>query len=146
MNSSVENQTSGAWMTRAGWILTWLSAGFMIYDGVLKVFFPPNAFLHSEIARLGEARDRVVPFAILYLVCAVLYLIPRTVILGAILTTGYLGGAEAIQTRVSGSPAFVIVLPVLIGAVMWGGVWLRDERLRNLIPLTRSHRLRAGTE
>jgi hypothetical protein len=133
-------------MTRAGWIFTWLSAGFMIYDGVLKVFFPPNAFLHSEIARLGEARDRVVPFAILYLVCAVLYLIPRTVILGAILTTGYLGGAEAIQTRVSGSPAFVIVLPVLIGAVMWGGVWLRDERLRNLVPLTGSHRLRAGTE
>ncbi len=85
-------------MTRAGWILTGLSAAFMISDGVAKALFPPNAFLHSEIARLGEAKDRVVPFAILYLVCAVLYLIPRTVILGAILTTGYLGGAEAIQS------------------------------------------------
>ena len=122
-------------MTRAGWILTGLSAAFMIYDGVLKALFPPNAFLLGEIDRLGSLKDMVVPFAILYLVCTVLYLIPRTVILGAILTTGYLG-----------SPAFIILLPVLLGAMVWGGVWLRDERLRDLIPLTGSHRLRPGTE
>jgi hypothetical protein len=146
MKSPIGNQTSGAWMTRAGWILTGLSAAFCISDGVAKALFPPNAFLLSELQRLGESKGMVVPFAILYLVCTALYVIPRTVVLGAILLTGYLGGAEAIQTRVSGSPAFVIVLPVLIGAMVWGGVWLRDERLRNLIPLTGSHRLRAGTE
>ncbi len=146
MKSPMGTQTSAAWMTRVGWILTGLSAAFMIYDGVLKALFPLGPFLLGEIERLGEAKDMVVPFAILYLVCTVLYLIPKTVILGAILLTGYLGGAEAIQTRVSGSPAFIILLPVLLGAMVWGGVWLRDERLRNLIPLAGSHRLGAGTE
>jgi hypothetical protein len=55
--------------------------------------------------------------------CTALYLIPRTVILGAILLTACLDGAEAIQTRVSGTPAFLILLPVLLGAMVWGGVW-----------------------
>jgi hypothetical protein len=65
----------------------------------------------------------------------VLYLIPRTSILGAILMTGFLGGAEAMQIRVSGSGAFLIILPLFLGLLAWGGIWLRDERLRNLIPL-----------
>ena len=67
--------------------------------------------------------------------CGLVYVIPRTSILGAILVTGFLGGAEAIQTRVSGSGAFLIALPLLEGVIAWGGIWLRDERLRNLIPL-----------
>jgi DoxX-like family len=146
MKSPIGTPTSGVWMTRAGWILTGLSAAFMISDGVVKALFPPGAFLLAEIERLGESKEMVVPFAILYLLCSALYLIPRTVILGAILLTGYLGGAEAIQTRVSGSPAFIILLPVLLGAMVWGGVWLLDERLRNLIPLAGSRRLGAGTE
>ena len=95
MKSPMGTQTSAAWMTRVGWILTGLSAAFMIYDGVLKALFPLGPFLLGEIERLGEAKDMVVPFAILYLVCTVLYLIPKTVILGAILLTGYLGGAES---------------------------------------------------
>jgi hypothetical protein len=122
-------------MIRTGWILTGLSSAFMIADGVAKALFPPGALLLGEIQRLGESESMIVPFAVLYLACTALCLIPRTVILGAILLTGYLGGAEAIQTRVSGSPAFLILLPVLLGAMVWGGVWLRDERLRNLIPL-----------
>ena len=72
---------------------------------------------------------------ILQLTVGVLYLIPRTSILGAILMTGFLGGAEAIQIRVSGSGAFLTMLPLLLGLLAWGGIWLRDERLRNLIPL-----------
>lgn len=146
MKSPIGTQTSGAWMTWVGWILTGLSGAFMISDGLAKALFPPNAFLLSEVQRLGESRDMLTPFAVLYLVCAVLYLIPRTTILGAILVTGYLGGAEAIQTRVSGTPAFLILLPVLSGALVWGGIWFRDERLRNLIPLTGARQSRAGTE
>ena len=72
---------------------------------------------------------------ILQLTVGVLYLIARTAILGAILVTGFLGGAEAIQTRVSGSGGFLIMLPLLLGLLAWGGIWLRDERLRSLIPL-----------
>ena len=144
MKSALETQTSGAWVNRAGWTLTGLSAAFLISDGVAKAVLTPDGFLLSEIQRLGESKDMVVPFAILYLVRTSLYLVP--VILGAILLTGHLGGAEAIQTRVSGSPAFILALPVLVGAMVRGGVWLRDERLRNLIPPTRSHRSGAGTE
>jgi hypothetical protein len=59
----------------------------------------------------------------------------ETTIPGAILLTGFLGCAEAIQTRVSRSGAFLIMLPLLLGLVAWGGIWLRDDRLRNLIPL-----------
>jgi len=64
-----------------------------------------------------------------------LYLIPRTSILGAILMTGFLGGAEAIQVRVNGSGAFLLMLPLVLGVLAWAGIWLRDERLRSLIPL-----------
>jgi hypothetical protein len=49
--------------------------------------------------------------------------------------TGFLGGAEAIQIRVNGSGAFLLTLPLLLGVLAWGGIWLRDERLRNLLPL-----------
>jgi len=122
-------------MIRTGWAISGLTAVNLIADGLAKALFPPNAFLLGEISRLGERGSTIVPFAILYLACTVVYLIPRTTILGAILLTGYLGGAEAIQSRVSGSGPFLLSLPVILGVLVWAGVWLRDERLRNLIPL-----------
>jgi ABC-type uncharacterized transport system permease subunit len=63
-----------------------------------------------------------------------LYLLPRTAILGAVLLTGYLGGAVATQVRV-GAGLFNIVFPVLLGALLWGGLWLRDRHLQELLPL-----------
>ena len=126
-------QTSRPWMTRTGWVLTGLTAANIILDSFGK-FFPP-ALLLEEIHRLGEQEIPLVPLRILQLTVGVLYLIPRTSILGAILMTGFLGGAEAIQIRVSGSGAFLTMLPLLLGLLAWGGIWLRDERLRNLIPL-----------
>jgi hypothetical protein len=71
---------------------------------------------------------------IVLLACTVLYLIPRTAILGVILLTGYLGGAVATHVRV-GEGLFPVLFPVVFGALLWGGLWLRDERLRALIPL-----------
>jgi len=126
-------QTSRPWLTRTGWVLTGLTAANIILDSFGK-FFPP-ALLLEEIHRLGEQEIPLVPLGILQLTVGVLYLIPRTSILGAILMTGFLGGAEAIQIRVSGSGAFLTMLPLLLGLLAWGGIWLRDERLRNLIPL-----------
>ena len=74
---------------------------------------------------------------ILELVCLVVYVNPRTAILGAILLTGYLGGAVATNVRI-GSPLFSHVLfPVYVGVLLWGGLFLREERLRALIPLRR---------
>ena len=122
-----------AWMTRAGWVLTGLTSANIILDSFGK-FFPP-ALLLQEIQRLGEQEIPLVPLGILQLAFGVLYLIPKTSILGAILMTGFLGGAEAIQIRVNGSGAFLIMLPLLLGLLAWGGIWLRDERLQKLIPL-----------
>jgi len=120
-------------MTRAGWVLTGLTSANIILDSFGK-FFPP-ALLLQEIQRLGEQEIPLVPLGILQLAVGVLYLIPKTSILGAILMTGFLGGAEAIQIRVNGSGAFLIMLPLLLGLLAWGGIWLRDERLQKLIPL-----------
>jgi hypothetical protein len=120
-------------MTRIGWGLTGLTSANMIADSFGK-FLPPAQLL-EEVHRLGESESTLYLVGILQFTVGVLCLIPRTAILGAILLTGFLGGAEALQTRVSGSGAFLIMLPLLLGLLAWGGIWLRDERLRNLIPL-----------
>jgi hypothetical protein len=133
MKSPTGTQTSNAWMIRIGWVLTGLTSANIILDSFGK-FFPP-ALLLEEIHRLGESEIPLIPLGVLQFTVGVLYLIPRTSILGAILLTGFLGGAEAIQIRVSGSGTFLIMLPLLLGLLAWGGIWLRDERLRNLIPL-----------
>jgi hypothetical protein len=131
MNST---QRSNAWMIRIGWVLTWLSAANMMLDSTGKLFFHPPQLL-SEFQRLGERDITMIPLGILQFTVAFVYLIPRTSILGAILMTGFLGGAEALQTRVSGSGVFLITLPLFLGLLAWAGIWLRDERLRDLIPL-----------
>ena len=90
----------------------------------------------AEFARLGYPESLVVGIGILELVCTVIYIVPRTSVLGAILLTGYLGGATATHVRV-GDP---FIPPVLGGALVWAGLYLRDARIRALIPL----RSRAG--
>ena len=87
--------------------------------------------------QLGYPESVLLGLGIVLLACTVLYVIPRTAILGAILLTGYLGGAVATHVRV-GNPLFTHVLfPVYLGVLIWGGLYLRDERLRALIPLRR---------
>ena len=76
----------------------------------------------------------IVPLGIVLLTCTILYLVPRTAVLGAILLTGYLGGAVATHVR-AGQGLFEILFPVVFGALLWGGLVLRDERLRELLPL-----------
>jgi hypothetical protein len=122
------------WMVKLGWVLTVLSAVNMIADSTGKMFFLPAQLL-SEIQRLGQQDIPMVPLGILQCSVAVVYLIPRTSILGAILFTGFLGGAEAIQIRVNGSGAFLIMLPLVEGVLAWAGLWLRDGRVRDLLPL-----------
>ncbi|MGH7964070.1 MAG: DoxX family protein, partial [Candidatus Binatia bacterium] len=76
----------------------------------------------------------ILGLGIVLLACTVLYLIPRTSVLGAILLTGYLGGAVATHVRVEDG-LFPVFFPVIVGALLWGGLVLRDDRLRSLIPL-----------
>jgi hypothetical protein len=98
----------------------------------MKLFSP--AVVIEATTELGYAQSAIVPLGIVLLACTVLYAIPRTSFLGAILLTGYLGGAVATHVRV-GTGLFPILFPVIVGAMLWGGLFLRDRRLRALIPL-----------
>jgi hypothetical protein len=107
---------------------------FLIFDGVGKLLMPPQVTEAS--VRLGFPISLIPGVGMMLLACALVYLIPRTAILGAILLTGFLGGAVAIQMR-AGSPTFETVFPVLFAIMVWGGVYLRERRLCTLVPLRR---------
>ncbi len=113
-----------------GRILSWLPALFLLVDGVMKLFKP--VVVVEATTKLGYAENVIVPLGIVLTLC--LYLIPRTAVLGAILLTGYLGGAVATHVRV-GEGLFPISFPIIFGVLLWGGLYLRDNRLRTLIPL-----------
>ena len=116
----------------AGYILTGLTALFLLADGVGKLFKP--AFVVEATTKLGYPESTIVPIGVVLVICTVLYLLPITSVIGAILLTGYLGGAVATHVRV-GEGTFPIVFPVIMGTLAWGGLFLRDERLRALLPL-----------
>jgi len=118
-----------------GRIMSALPALFLFVDGVGKLVKP--APVVQGTVQLGYPESVLVGLLIVLLSCTVLYVIPRTAILGAILLTGYLGGAIATHVRV-GSPLFShILFPVYLAVLLWGGLYLRDERLRALIPFRR---------
>ena len=115
-----------------GRVLSGLAVAFLIFDTAIKVLNTVPAI--EATTGLGYAENVVFGLGVLELVCLAVYLFPRTAILGAVLMTGYLGGAVATHVR-AGSDTFSLVFPVIIGALLWGGLWLRDERLRVLIAL-----------
>jgi len=115
-----------------GYVMSILPALFLLLDGVMKLFKP--GFVVEATTRLGYHESTIVPIGIVLVICTILYLLPLTSVLGAILLTGYLGGAIATQVRAN-EGAFPIIFPVIIGALLWAGLYLRDYRLRNLIPL-----------
>ncbi len=118
-----------------GRIMSALPALFLFMDGVGKLVKP--APVVEGTIQLGYPESVLLGLGIVLLTCTALYVIPRTAVLGAILLTGYLGGAVATHVRV-GSPLFShILFPVYIAVLIWGGLYLRDERLRALIPLRR---------
>jgi hypothetical protein len=116
-----------------GRIMSALPVLFLLMDGVMKLMKPD--FVVKATIQLGYRESVIVPLGIVVLVCVILYAIPRTAILGAILLTGYLGGAVATHVRV-GDPLFSHTLfPVYFAILLWGGLCLREDRLRALIPL-----------
>jgi hypothetical protein len=117
----------------AGRILTALPVLFLLFDVVIHFMKP--AVVVTGFEQLGWSASLSVPLAIVELVCLVLYLIPRTSVLGAVLLTGYLGGAVATNLRV-GAPLFTnILFPVYVGLFLWGGLYLRDTGLRDVFPV-----------
>jgi hypothetical protein len=129
-SGAVAVSKKGLW---AGRILSGLVVVFLIPDGIIKFIKP--APVVEAFAHLGWPLSTSVTLGIILLLCTVLYAIPRTSVLGAILLTGYLGGAVATHLRI-GDPLFShILFPTYLGILLWLGLYLRDERLRALIPL-----------
>jgi hypothetical protein len=112
-----------------GWVLSILPALLLFFSAAMKFAKPPAAV--EGTLHLGWAEHLLLPLGILEVSCTILYLIPRTSVLGAILLAAYLGGATATHVRI-GEPWF---MPVLLGIVLWLGLLLREPRLRPLIPL-----------
>ena len=107
---------------------------FMAFDAIIK-FVKPEPVIQTTINELGYQEHHILTHGLIGLICTILYAIPRTSILGAILLTGQFGGAVASHLRVDNPTFSHLLFPVYIGILAWGGLWLRDERLRNLIPL-----------
>jgi hypothetical protein len=106
-----------------GRVLTGLAGAFLLFDASLKLLKPP--FVVEATVRLGYPESTIVGIGIVLLICTLLYLIPRTSMVGAILLTGYLGGAVATNVRAE-QPLFNIVFPVIFACIAWGGLWLRE--------------------
>jgi DoxX-like family len=116
----------------AGRILSLLAILFLLFDAASHLLMP--AAVVDAFKRLAYPDSLGPVLGIVQLICVALYAIPRTSILGAILLTGYLGGAVATHLRVR-DPLFDTLFPIIFGVLVWAGLFLRDARLRSLIPL-----------
>jgi hypothetical protein len=124
--------TRPPWMRRVGWGMSGLMILFMMFDGLSKLALERHVV--EATAEIGYPASSIQPIGVIGLLCAIMYAIPRTSILGAILLTGYLGGAVASKLRIE-DPLFGSVLfGVYFGILVWGGLYLRDARLRALLP------------
>ncbi|GLS43803.1 membrane protein [Methylobacterium brachythecii] len=122
-------------MTVTGRIMSGLVIVFLLFDGAIKLI--PIAPVTETMLALGwpASVEMARGLGVLTLICTLLYATPRTSVLGAILLTGYLGGAMATHLRV-GSPVFShLLFGLYLGLLAWGGLYLRDARLRTLIPI-----------
>ena len=116
-------------MTIAGWVIAGLIAALMTLSAGFKLFPPPE--VAEQVAQQGFPKGVMFYIGIVELICVVIYLIPRTAVLGAVLLTGYLGGA--VETHVRGAES--ILIPAAVGVLVWLALYLRDARIRALLPL-----------
>ena len=114
-----------------GRILSGLVILFFVMDGGMRLFKP--SFVVQATTKLAYPESTIVGIGVALLICTVPYLAPRTSVLGAILLTGYLGGAVASNVRI-GAGCLNVLFPMIFAVLAWVGLWLRDDRLRELVP------------
>ncbi len=119
------------YMVWAGYVVTALPVLGLIMSAYMKISKAPQ--LVEGLTKFGYPLDLAVPLAIVELTCVILYVIPQTAVLGAILLTGYLGGATATHVRISDD----FTAPIIMGVLIWLGLFLRDARIRALVPWRR---------
>ena len=126
-------KTAANW---TGYVMSGLVVLALLTDAGVQLFAPGT--MKAEMDATGFSQSLAMPLGIIMLVCGILYAIPRTAVLGAILTTGFLGGAICTHFRLGefGTPPQLICL--LLGVLTWGGLYLRDARLRAVLPMTSS--------
>lgn len=133
----VAGSKTRTWMLRAGYVLSAIPVLFLLMDGIMKLFKPEVVV--TGTVELGYNESVILPLGIVLTASTILYVIPRTAVLGAILLTGYLGGAVATHVRI-GNGAFPVLFPVIVGMFLWGGLYFRDARIAELLPF----RVRSG--
>jgi len=131
----MQSRTQAVKSTKAVWagrVLSGLAVLFLIFDASVKVLKSPFAI--EATTQLGYPESVVVTLGLIQIACLIVYLIPNTSVLGSILWTGYLGGAVATHVRVA-SPLFTHTLvPIYLAALLWLGLWLRDDGVRAVLP------------
>ncbi|HUC31201.1 MAG TPA: DoxX family protein [Candidatus Paceibacterota bacterium] len=114
-----------------GRVVSVLAAAFMVFDGVIHILRPPVVI--QSFQQGGYSLNVIVPLAIIELICVALYIIPRTSVLGAILLTGYLGGAVDYNVRAGNALFGFVLFPVSVAVLLWMGLYLRNEKLRAVL-------------
>ena len=136
MTTPPTGYTPGRAAVRAGYTLTALAALFLAFDTIMKLLQLTPA-VEGTVA-LGYPASTVLVIGLIELVALVLYLVPRTSVLGAVVMTGYLGGAIATHVRVGSPLPSHTLFPIYVALLVWGGLYLRDAGVRTLMPLRRS--------
>jgi hypothetical protein len=122
------------WVIWTARVLSALSVLFMLFSASLKLVHAPGV-VEAWVKMFGFQESTLTAIGLVELACAILYAVPRTSVLGAVLVTGYLGGAIATHVRL-GQPDFLT--PLFLGVVVWAGIWLREPRLPELLPLRKT--------
>jgi hypothetical protein len=121
------------WQIWTGRVLSALPVLLLLFSATMKVLHLPPVV--EGFGKFGYPESMLTVLGVVEALCAILYVVPRTSGLGAVLCTGYLGGAVATHARI-GDPSFVT--PLILGIMVWGGLYLRDDRVRELLPLRKT--------
>src|SRR6202790_4465587 len=125
----------GKTQARIGWALSILTILFMLFDATGKLALESHVI--EATTKIGYPVAAIGPIGVIGLLCSILYAVPRTAVLGAVLLTGFYGGAVASKIRIEDPLFGSILFAVYFGFIAWGGLYLRDERLRALLPFRR---------
>lgn len=128
MANYISNEQVSTKVYWLGWIVSGLPILMLVFSAITKFLKPEFAI--EGFTKLGWDAKLAFALGIVELSCTVIYLIPPTAVLGAILLTGYLGGAVATHVRIGDA----FFMPIVLGILIWGGLWLRDLRIRALLP------------
>jgi DoxX-like family len=135
MSTHSQGSSSSKAMLWAGWGMSGVTVVFMLFDGISKLALERHVV--EATTKIGYPEGVIRPLGMVILTCTILYAIPRTAIFGAILLTGFLGGAVASKVRLEDPLFGSILFGVYVGILAWGGLYLRDDRIRALLPWRR---------